>query len=112
MKTYRYKTLRGLVSQSYCPVTFNQLKKGQFIHKTHGWVKFKLPDEELEIAFTALAKVIWERNWRSGLCRMNCYNGRMHGIFDRLWIDKDMRAEYCAGQDYTSEIRFIQRLFR
>lgn len=57
------------------------------------------------------AGIIWDRGASGKACKLE--NVENVGIFRRLWIEKidgEYMATYCAGQDYTGEIRFIQKL--
>ena len=43
------------------------------------------------------------------------YDGKSYGILKRLTIickSYGFRGDYCAGQDYPSEIRTIQKIIR
>lgn len=45
MKTIKYKTLNGLLSQTK-QMTVEQFIDSRFHHKTKGWINFKLDEEE------------------------------------------------------------------
>ena len=115
MKTINYKTLRGLVKQSiYDSISFNDFKRGQFYHKTHGRVKFRLPEEEKDKAYEMFASAVYS-NGKANAYKLWQYGGRSYGILERLTIickSYGFRGDYCAGQDYTSEIRTIQKIIR
>ena len=111
MKTKNYKTLKGLVKATfYGIVTFNNLNSGIIYHKGAGWVRFSLAPSELAKAYDLLSCVVYRGAGKA--YRLREYRGHEYGIFNRLWIGKDGRATYCAGQDYTSEIKTIQTLLR
>lgn len=113
MKTFKYKTLKGLLSQvggRY--FTFYDFHSGRFYHKKHGWVQYKLSDEAKEEAARKFAGVVWSKVNDDRVCQCRHYYGKMCGILERLWITKRGLAKYCAGQDYPSEIRTIQYLLR
>ena len=113
MKTREYKTLRGLVNATYYKqITFNQLISGRFVHKTLGLCKFRLSDAEMHKAFELLSVVVYERQAKSRLHRLENYHGQEYGIFNRLWINKRLEGDYCAGQDYISEMSCIKKLLR
>lgn len=109
-----YQSLKGLLSQTcYGEMTFNEFHHAKFNHKTLGWIKFSLPEKEWEKGYEMFSKVIYERCGKSKMWRLQCYNGQNHGILNRLTLVlKRNRAEYCAGQDYPSEMRVIQKIFR
>ena len=111
MATRHYKTLRGLLSQTTCHyLNYLDLKRGRFYHKNAGWVNFTLPSLEIEKAYTAMASVIYANGERNAYRLIN-YRGKHHGILERLMINK-RGATYCSGQDYPSEIKEIQKIFR
>lgn len=114
MKTFKYKTLGGLLRQiSGRYFTLGEFMSKRFYHKTHGWSKFEFSDANVERAVSEMfAGVVWSRGAKDKAWRIRTYQGRRWGIFDRLWITKSGRAEYCAGQDYESEIRTLQTLLR
>lgn len=109
-----YQSLKGLLSQtSHGEMNFNEFHRAKFYHKTLGWVKFHLPAEEWEKGYMMFANVVYERCGKSKMWRLQCYRGHAHGILDRLSLNLSRnRAEYCAGQDYISEMRTIQKIFR
>ena len=113
MKTRYYKTLRGLLSQNDGQLNFNDFHANQFYHKTAGWVTFRLPQEEKDKGYKILASAIYS-NGEKMYERLKYYRGQSYGIFRRIFFDKHRfgKGDYCAGQDYPSEIRFIQCLFR
>lgn len=45
------------------------------------------------------------------IANTNLYNIRNCGILGRLWIRKDGEVEYCAGQDYVSEMGTVREVF-
>ena len=114
MITKNYATLKGLLDQTlYGEMNFNEFHRNKFYHKTLGWIKFTLPEDEENKGYEMFANVIYERCGKSKMWRLRSYNGHDHGILNRLSLNLSRnRAEYCAGQDYESEIRVIQRIFR
>ena len=113
MKTYNYKTLRGLLRQCGSRYfTFYDFHSGRFYHKTAGWVRYNLSDSGREEAARLFAGVVWSRANADRVEQCLYYHGRLCGILERLWITKTCKAEYCAGQDYVGEIRCIQGLMR
>lgn len=111
MKTYNYKTLRGLLRQ--CGgryFTFYDFHSGRFYHRTAGWVRYNLSDSARGEAARLFAGVVWSRASVGRIDQCLNYRGRLCGILERLWIYKNGCPTYCAGQDYVSEMRTIQRL--
>lgn len=115
MKTRNYKTLRGMVKQTfYNQINFSDFKSGQFYHKTLGWVKFKLPEDEVSKAYEMFASVVYS-NGIANAYKLRQYHGRDYGILQRLTIickSYGFMGDYCAGQEYLSEIRTIQKILR
>lgn len=113
MKTVKYKTLRGLLRQmSGNQFTLNNFFEERFHHKTKGWVRFYFDNDDAEWdACRLFAEAIWSRVDNGRVAQIRDYWGDIHGIFRRVWIDRRSgESTYCAGQDYVSEIRTIQRL--
>lgn len=111
MKTYKYKTLKGLLSQTvYNTISLNELNSGRIYLRNRGFCKFELQDEEKEMAYKLIAVAIYSKNPDSHIYHIS--TARNYGIFDRVRINKRIKGEYCAGQDYVAEIRLIQSLIR
>lgn len=117
MITKEYKTLEELVgtaTQPFYKLHFNDFKNRTFHHPDCGYVKFSLPDEEIHKAYVLFASCLWTRNIEDHAGMIDRYSCS-HGIFSRLWLTwrKDgIKVDYCAGQDYPSEIRCMQNLIR
>lgn len=115
MKTRNYKTLRGMIKQTFCnQINFSEFKSGQFYHKTLGWVKFRLPEGEISKAYEMFASAVYS-NAKANAYKLRQYHGRDYGILQRLTIickSYGFKGDYCAGQDYPSEIRTIQKIIR
>lgn len=111
MKTYKYKTLKGLLSQTvYKTISLNELNSKRIYLKNRGFCNFELNEEEKEKAYKLIAKAIYSKNQDSHIYHIS--TARNYGIFDRLRINKRLKGEYIAGQDYIAEIRTIQYLIR
>lgn len=111
MKTYKYKTLKGLLSQTvYKTISLNELNSNRIYLKNRGFCNFELNEEEKEKAYKIIAKAIYSKNPDSHIYHIS--TARNYGIFDRLRINKRLFGEYVAGQDYIAEIRTIQSLIR
>ena len=113
MRTFKYKTLRGFLrNMDSRYFTFGEFVSGRFLHKTKGFHRFELSDEARDEAARIFASVIYSRPSAENVEAVRDYRGNEYGIFRRLWIRKDLRPDYCAGQDYDGEIRCIRRLIR
>ena len=119
METRKYKTIEGLLSQCSCKeLNFNDFNARTFYHeKSRKWYKFDLPEEEIERAVKLFANAVYSRVTKTQFDNVRYYRGRSCGILKRLTIekkyyDKKVRGTYCAGQDYDSEIRTIQKILR
>lgn len=113
MKTYKYKTLRGLVRNS-SQLNFNDFLSGTMYHNVRGWAKFSLPENERIKGFSLLAGSIYS-NGEKFAGRLARYDGKRYGIFNRVFFTNycgKLGATYCAGQDYVAEIKLIQKLLR
>lgn len=114
MAKRHYKTLKGLLSQTlYGEINFIDFHWGKFYHKKLGWVHFTLPIEVRVNAYKMFANVVWSRKADEKAYLLNRYKGNAHGILKGLTINLSRwRGEYGAGQDYPSEIKVIQGIFR
>lgn len=113
MKTFKYKTLKGLLrANHFSQFTFQEFISGRFCHKTHGLCRYVLSDEARDEAARKFAGVLYSRPDEEKVSLVRRYGGREYGILRRLFINRDGRAEYCAGQDYPGEIRTIQHIMR
>lgn len=109
-----YKTLNGLMRGAQSDsISLYEMLDGRFYRN---WQKFEVTDELRDHLLNLFASAIWSKpkthTWKLERIE-NC------GILRRVMINKrrDRKtgkiyyyASYCAGQDYPSEIRFIQRL--
>lgn len=111
METRRYKTLRGLLSQT-SQLNFNDFHANKFVHKKGCWMGFSLPEEEKDKGYKILAGAIYS-NGNKMYYNLKNYWGRSFGILNNLFFErKSLSATYCAGQDYDSETRLVKRIFR
>lgn len=103
--------MRGAQSDTF---TLYEMLDGKFYRN---WKKFEVTNELRDQLLGMFASAIWERGASRKTWKLerieNC------GILRRVMICKrrDRKtgkiyfyASYCAGQDYPSEIRFIQQL--
>lgn len=86
--------------------TLRDFRSGRLYSTRHGWINFKLSEQAKGEFVQGIAGVIWSKVTDERIRKVR--HAREMGILRRLWFDGE-RYEYCAGQDYTSEIRFIQR---
>lgn len=87
--------------------TASDMSRGQaYFPKLQKTCKFQLPDSVEEWFWNGLAEVVWRKPTPTQVYKLRFYNG---ALTSRLWYNLESRRfEYCAGQDYPSEIRFIQ----
>ena len=118
--------LSELISErQYNRVTVYELLSGQIYTKKWGWIVFRLDDDHatekglsaLDTFVNLIADLCWHReseNKRKAKCCLGGKRVKNCGILSRLWVtqsdDGTYRADYCAGQDYDSEMRTIRRL--
>lgn len=125
-KIYVFDNLGELIKETlYKKVTVYELISGQIYTKKWGWFQFRLDDDHateqgitaLETFVNLIADFCWHResdNKRKAKCCLGSKRVKVCGILSRLWVtqsnDGTYKADYCAGQDYDSEIRTIRRL--
>lgn len=120
MRTKKYKTLAGLFKGlGLRQLTFNVYKrKAVWVPKYSQTVRFELSPELDEQVRILLASGICSTKVAirkyAELMRFSKYGA---GILDRLWIQKsssgnEFYGQYCAGQDYIAETRYIQSYLR
>ena len=123
---YVFDNLGALIKETqYNRVTVSELISGQIYTKKWGWIDFRLDDDHatekgvsaLDTFVNLIADLCWQReseNKRKAKCCLGGKRVKDCGILSRLWVtqsnDGTYRADYCAGQDYVSEMRTIRRL--
>lgn len=106
MRTIHYKTLKGFMrANGIRQFTLEDFRSQQCFSSQHGWIKFKLSEEAENEYVRGITGVIWSKVNDERMHRVR--HAKSMGILRRLWFD-GKRYEYCAGQDYTGEIRYIQ----
>jgi hypothetical protein len=103
MTTMKYKTLNGLVSKTR-QYSLYSFVSGRICHIKKGWVNVKLSEELRKEIKNKFCEILGNVNLDN--LNNNC------GLFERLTINKRLRVDYIAGQDYPSEIRNLKRLVR
>ena len=110
MRTVYYATLKGLVRQTpYGRITLNEMNNGKFYHRSKGWVRFELKESEKRRFYCGIAGVVWAKPTNVHIAYVE--RAKEMSILDRLWYNGRW-YQYCAGQDYVSEIRYIQSELR
>lgn len=109
MKTRNYKSQRGLIRQTWNDqLNLVEFKRGYFYHKKmRENVKFNLSDEDRLKIYAEIEKLIFGKV--NGLVRY--YRGKMDSLFTNIIILED-NVTYCAGQDYSYEMRYLRKIFR
>ena len=118
--------LSELISETqYNRLTVSELISGQIYTKKWGWIYFRLDDDHatengssaLDIFVNLITELIWKRETEGKRKAKSCLKFKRVkdcGILNRLWVtmrkDGTYKADYCAGQDYDSEMRTIRRL--
>ena len=118
--------LSELISETqYNRVTVYELLSGQIYTKKWGWIVFRLDDDHatekggcaLDVFVNLIADLCWSRESANKKKAKSCLKFKRVkdcGILDCLWVtmrkDGTYKADYCAGQDYDSEMRTIRRL--
>lgn len=96
-------------------ITMENCLSGSYIDNKTGWTQ--LPEEDRERYFKMMVEWLVAQTKRSSQLREELEETKMAyiqncGILGRLWVnlEHDERVEYCAGQDYPSELRLVKRI--
>ena len=125
-KIYVFDNLGELIKESGCNrVTVSQLVSGRMYTRKWGWIDFRLDDEHatergvsaLDTFVNLIVDYCWKRdsaNKRKAKSDLKFKRVKDCGILNGIWVTKmkdgTYRAEYCAGQDYVSEMRTIRKI--
>ena len=125
-KIYVFDYLSALIKETqYNRVTVSELIEGRIYTKKWGWIDFRLDDEHatengssaLDIFVNLIADLCWRRESENKKKAKSCLKFKRVkncGILDNIWVtkmkDDTYSAEYCAGQDYDSEMRTIRKI--
>ena len=125
-KIYVFDYLSTLIKETqHNRVTVSELVSGRIYTKKWGWIDFRLDDEHatelgcsaLEHFVNLVTDICWIRETENKRRAKSCLKFKWVkdcGILNRLWVtmgkDGTYKADYCAGQDYDSEMRTIRRL--
>ena len=125
-KIYVFDNLSALIKETqYNRVTVSELVSGRIYTKQWGWIDFRLDDDHatergvsaLDTFVNLIVDYCWKRdsaNKKKAKCCLCSKRVKNCGILNGIWVtkmkDETYRAEYCAGQDYDSEMRTIRRL--
>ena len=125
-KIHVFDYLGALIKETeYNRVTVSELISGRIYTKKWGWIDFRLDDDHatekgrcaLDIFVNLIADLCWSRESKNKKKAKSCLKFKWIkdcGILNRLWVtmrkDGTYKADYCAGQDYDSEMRTIRRL--
>lgn len=125
-KIYVFDNLGALIKETqYNRVTVSELISGRIYTKKWGWIYFRLDDDHatengssaLDVFVNLIADLCWRRESENKKKAKSCLKFKRVkdcGILNSLWVtmskDGTYKADYCAGQDYDSEMRTIRRL--
>ena len=125
-KIHVFDYLSALIKETqYNRVTVSELIEGRIYTKKWGWIDFRLDDDHatengssaLDIFVNLIADLCWRRESENKKKAKSCLKSKRVkdcGILDRLWVtmskDGTYKADYCAGQDYDSEMRTLRKL--
>ena len=125
-RIYVFDYLSALIKETqYNRVTVSELIEGRIYTKKWGWIDFRLDDDHatefgcsaLEHFVNLVTDICWSRDTENKRRAKSCLKSKLVrdcGILSRLWVtmDKDgtYKANYCAGQDYDSEMRTLRKL--
>ena len=118
--------LGALIKETqYNRVTVSELVSGRIYTKKWGWIDFRLDDDHatengssaLDVFVNLIVDLCWSRESANKKKAKSCLKFKRVkdcGILQRLLVtmskDGTYNADYCAGQDYVSEMRTIRRL--
>lgn len=125
-KIHVFDYLSALIKETqYNRVTVSELIEGRIYTKEWGWIDFRLDDEHateqgstaLDTFVNLVTDICWSRETKNKRRAKSCLKYKRVkdcGILNSLWVtmrkDGTYKADYCAGQDYDSEMRTIRRL--
>ena len=125
-KIHVFDYLGALIKETlYNRVTVSELIEGRIYTKKWGWIDFRLDYDHatekggcaLDVFVNLMADLCWKRETANKKKAKSCLKFKRVkdcGILNRLWVtmrkDGTYKADYCAGQDYDSEMRTIRRL--
>ena len=125
-KIHVFDNLGELIKETeYNRLTAYQLVSGRIYTKKWGWIDFRLDDDHatergvsaLDTFVNLIVDYCWKIDSANKKKAKSCLKFKRVndcGIMNRLFVtmDKDgtYKADYCAGQDYDSEMRTIRRL--
>ena len=125
-KIYVFDNLSALIKETqYNRVTVSELVSGRIYTKQFGWIDFRLDDEHgteqgstaLDTFVNLIADYCWKRDSANKRKAKSCLKFKRVkdcGILNGIWVtkmkDDTYRAQYCAGQDYDSEMRTIRKI--
>ena len=123
---YVFDNIGSLIKETkYNRVTVSELVSGRIYTKKLGWIDFRLDDDHatergvsaLDTFVNLIVDYCWKRDSANKRKAKSCLKFKRVkdcGILNGIWVtkmkDDTYRAEYCAGQDYVSEMRTIRRL--
>ena len=125
-KIHAFDYLSALIKETqYNRVTVSELVSGRIYTKKWGWINFRLDDDHatekggcaLDVFVNLIADLCWRRETENKKKAKSCLKFKRVkdcGILNRLYVtmrkDGTYKADYCAGQDYDSEMRTIRKL--
>ena len=123
---YVFDNICELIKETqYNRVTLSELIEGRIYTKKWGWIDFRLDDDHatengssaLDVFVNLIVDLCWSRESANKKKAKSCLKFKRVkdcGILQRLWVtmrkDGTYKADYCAGQDYDSEMRTIRRI--
>lgn len=125
-KIHVFDNIGALIKETqYNRVTVSELIEGRISTKKWGWIDFRLDDDHatefgcsaLEHFVNLVTDICWSRETENKMRAKSCLKFKRVkdcGILSRILVtmrkDGTYKADYCAGQDYDSEMRTIRRL--
>ena len=100
MKTIKYKTLNGLLSQTR-QMNMEQFLNGRFHHNTKGWINFKLDEEERKKVLESFSKYCFSSKKAQNKLFFNLINNYGDpSLLQCFYIDKKGFSNSLSGEAF------------
>lgn len=109
MKTIKYKTIKGLLSQTN-QLTVEQFLNGRFYHNKKGWINFKLDSKEYEKVLYDFSKYCFSSKKAQNKLFNNLVNNNFDSsFFQCFYICKNNFSNSLSGESFNYCLRNYYR---
>lgn len=109
MKTIKYKTLPGLLSQTR-QLTVEEFLNGRFNHKKKGWINFKLDSNEYKKTLKAFSEYCFSSKKAQNNLFYNLVNDNFDSsFFQSFYIEKNCFSNSLSGEGFNYCLRNYYR---